>query len=412
MLPLTLNEGSVALTGVRTAAPVRSRVLSIDSYRGLVMALMLGEVLHSCEVAGAPGAAALWGVVCYEQTHAAWTGCSLHDLIQPGFYLLVGAGVFFSLSRRRDNCVPPWQTAGRVVLRSMALIVLGMLMLAVHPRAWVWWFCDTLTQIGLAYPFLYLIARCSRRMWWVAVGLILISYWLVFALYPVPGPNFDYAAVGVGPEWLRLHGLQGFAAHWQKNSNAAAAFDRWFLNLFPQDAPYVGSSNGLVTLNFIPSIATMVLGVAAADVLRSSRSVWQKERWLIGAGIALSVSGWYVGRLGFAPVVKAIWTPSWVLFSGGLCYGFLAAFTAITEGAGLRRLVFPLVVIGQNSIVAYVLSHVYPAFGYNAIRRVIGERVFDVFGRVYEPAVYGASVFALYWLLLFILYKRRILVRI
>src|SRR5678815_1309641 len=89
-------------------------------------------------------------------------------------------------------------------------------------------------------------------------SIILIGYWLLFALYPVPGPDFDYTQVGVSNEWLAENGLKGFAAHWQINSNPAALFDQWFVSLF-REHPYV-PFKGLTTLNFVPLIGTMILG--------------------------------------------------------------------------------------------------------------------------------------------------------
>src|SRR5262249_61084612 len=86
------------------------------------------------------------------------------------------------------------------------------------------------------------------------------------ALYPLPPSDFDWKAVGVPDDWPRL---AGFAAHWEKNANFAAGFDRWFLNLFPRAAPYVLSEGGYQTLNFIPSLATMILGRQAGGLLRA-----------------------------------------------------------------------------------------------------------------------------------------------
>ncbi len=143
----------------------RHRIVSVDAYRGFVMFLMLAEVLRTCDVSAALPASRLWRFVCFEQTHAAWVGCSLHDLIQPGFYFLVGVGLFLSMSRRLSS----GQTVGSVTLhaliRSLTLVVLGMALVAVHPRHWSWTFTDTLTQIGLAYPFVFLIARRPKRDW-------------------------------------------------------------------------------------------------------------------------------------------------------------------------------------------------------------------------------------------------------
>src|SRR5262245_32722986 len=79
-----------------------SRIVSVDAYRGLVMFLMLAEVFRSCEVFGALPGSSFWGAICFEQTHAAWVGASLHDLIQPSFYFIVGMAVLFSIARRTE----------------------------------------------------------------------------------------------------------------------------------------------------------------------------------------------------------------------------------------------------------------------------------------------------------------------
>jgi predicted acyltransferase len=287
-----------------------------------------------------------------------------------------------------------------------------MALVAVHPRQWVWSFVDTLTQIGLAYPFVFVVARRPKRDWFIALAGILGGYWLWFALTPVPPVDFDFVRAGVSQEWLKANGLHGFLSHWQKNANPAAAFDRWFINLFPVDAPHTGYQSGLTTLNFIPSIATMIIGVIAGDVLRSSRGRWDKVRWLSISGILLVGAGSMLGLLGVCPIVKAIWTPSWVLFSGGWCLLFLAGFSALVDSGRFTRLVFPLTVIGMNSIVAYGLSHVYPALAFNSIRRVTGSGLFQLLGQAYEPVLYGCAVFLLYWLTLFFLYRQRIFIRI
>jgi predicted acyltransferase len=388
------------------------RVHSVDAYRGLVMLLMLAEVLRSCDVAAAIGHQPLWDFVCLEQTHVPWTGASLHDLIQPGFYFLVGVGLALSLRRRLSSGQTHSQLLGHALIRSAVLVVLGMALVAVHPRRWAWWFDDTLTQIGLAYPFVFAIAFRPIRQRWLALAAILSAYWLWFAITPVLSVSAASPPPGVSPDWFELHGLSGFAAHWQKNANPAWAVDRWFLNLFPRDVPFTGNDNGLTTLNFIPSIATMILGLVAGDRLRSHGTPASKLQFLFAAGILLLAAGWLMGWLGIVPVVKAIWTPSWALYSGGWCFLFLAAFFALVDVGGYRQIVFPLTVVGLNSIVAYSLSHVFPAVAFNSLRRIFGARVFQLAGTNYEPAVYGAAVLVLYWLALYVLYRRRIFVRI
>jgi predicted acyltransferase len=393
-------------------ATSRLRIPSVDVYRGLVMFLMLAEVLRTCDVSASLSGSGWWRFMCLEQTHAAWVGCSLHDLIQPGFYFLVGAGIFLSISRRQALGQTYRTLTAHAAARSLVLILLGMILVSAHPRQWVWSFVDTLTQIGLAYPFVFLIALRPPSHWYVALAGILVGYWLWFAVSPLPGADFDYAQVGVSQAWLDIHGLQGFAAHWQKNANVAAAFDRWFINLFPLEAPHNGYSSGLTTLNFIPSIATMIIGLMAARFLRDATSARTRLVGLSSVGLLLAGVGWTLGVLGICPVVKAIWTPSWVLFSAGWCLLVLAAISALVDGGGITAVVFPFRVIGANSIVAYAISHLYPAFAFNGIRRVVGNAPFDVFGQAYNPFVYGCAVMFLYWVLLFVLYQRRVFVRI
>jgi heparan-alpha-glucosaminide N-acetyltransferase len=395
----------------RHASIAQGRVRSVDAFRGFVMLLILAEVLSSCAVSAGLPDWSFWRYVCNQQTHAAWVGFSLHDLIQPSFYFLVGVALLLSISRRHSSGQPLKTLISHAILRSVVLIVLGMALYSVHPRVWMWRFIDTLTQIGLAYPFLLLIALRSRRVWYFAVGAILVGYWFWFATFPLEPMRMDAEIVGASPEWLAAHGLTGFAAHWQKNLNAAFEFDRWFLNLFP-GSPYAGDPSGLTTLNFIPSIATMLLGLIAADILQSARAPWKRVRLFCLAGFLLIFAGWSLGVLGICPVVKAIWTPSWVLFSGGWCFLFLAGFYAVVDVAGARRLVFPLTVVGMNSLVAYTISHVYPAIAFNSLRRIVGVEPFRVLGESHEPFVYGCAVVAMYWVGLLFLYKGKIFIRI
>ena len=79
--------------------------------------------------------------------------------------------------------------------------------------------------------------------------------------------------------------LTGFAAHWNKNTNLAWAFDTWFLNLFPREKPFVYNGGGYATLSFIPTLGTMILGLIAGGVLRSDRTPRRKVHWLVAAGV-------------------------------------------------------------------------------------------------------------------------------
>jgi heparan-alpha-glucosaminide N-acetyltransferase len=163
--------------------------------------------------------------------------------------------------------------------------------------------------------------------------------------------------------------MRGFFAHWNKNANAAADFDRWFLNLFPgrDTDPFRHNRGGYATLNFIPSIATMLFGVLAGELLGSSQTRARKLQSLLLAGLAGVVLGMALDFT-VCPMVKRIWTPSWVVFSTGWTFWMLAAFYGLIEMAGYRRWAFPLVVVGMNSIAIYVMAQIMKPFIVSSLR--------------------------------------------
>src|SRR5258706_16310381 len=134
-------------------APVPSRLASIDAYRGLVMFLMMAEVLNLSAVGKATGSP-FWRFLGDQQTHAAWFGCSLHDLIQPSFSFLVGVALPFSIARRSGEGQPAWRRTLHAFWRALVLVLLGVFLRSIGSAHTRWTFEDTLSQIGLGYGFL------------------------------------------------------------------------------------------------------------------------------------------------------------------------------------------------------------------------------------------------------------------
>jgi predicted acyltransferase len=339
-----------------------------------------------------------------------WVGCSLHDLIQPSFSFLVGVALPYSIASReaRGQSRPAmtWHAAWRALL----LVLLGVFLRSTHAATTNWTLEDTLSQIGLGYVFLFVLGFRPARDHWIAFGAILVGYWAAFALWPVPA-NFDYAAVGVPADWLAAHGHTGFAAHWQKNSNVAWAFDTWFLNLLPRPQAWLFNRGGYATLSFIPTLGTMIVGLLAGERLRRA-DARARQRFFVAAGLALVVAGELLGALGICPVVKRIWTPGFTLWSGGICLLLLAAFHEIVDRRGHRAAVFPLVVVGMNSIAAYLIAHLWPEFIGQDLKTHLGPGVFGAFGAAYAPVLQGACVLLALWLVLFWMYRRRLFLRI
>src|SRR5215813_9088166 len=166
--------------------PQSGRNLALDAYRGFVMLLMMGEVLQLARVAAAYPSSIFWKVLAFNQTHVEWFGCSLHDTIQPGFSFLVGAALPYSLASRMAKGAQFAELLGHALWRSLTLIALGVFLRSMDHSMTYFTFEDTLSQIGLGYPLLFLIAfyfaRPERMKWvWAALVVLLVGYWLVWA---------------------------------------------------------------------------------------------------------------------------------------------------------------------------------------------------------------------------------------
>lgn len=400
-------------TDIEITAPVApqspARNIAVDAYRGFVMILMMAEVLQFARVARAYPGNWFWNVLAFNQTHVEWSGCSQHDMIQPSFSFLVGVALPYSIASRLRKGTTFWPMFGHALWRSFLLVVLGIFLRSIHSTQTYFTFEDTLTQIGLGYPFLFLLGFRSPRWQWGAFAVILFGYWLAWALYPAPGSHFDYAAVGVPANWP--HNFSGFAAHWNKNSNLGNAFDQWFLNLFPRTSPFVANEGGYLTLSFIPTLGTMILGLVAGRWLRAFAPIIPLKRFLI-AGVIGIAAGAVLHFTGVCPIVKRMWTPSWTLFSGGMCFLFLAAFSWIIDIKGYRKWSFPLVVVGMNSIAAYLIAHLFEDFIASSFRIHLGERAFAILGPGLQPLLLGAAVLMTYWLMLLWMYRRKLFLKI
>lgn len=379
------------------------------------MTLMAAEILRFHKLQDAFPDSAFWAFLTDHQSHVAWAGCSLHDLIQPSFSFLVGVALPYSLASRAGQGQSFGNQFGHALRRSLILILLGFFLRSTHADQTNFTFEDTLTQIGLGYPFLFLLGTTTARTTWIAFGAVLFAYWLAFILYPVSGQSFDYNAVGVPADWPEHY--TGLMAHFNKNSNLAWAFDTWFLNLFPRAKVFLFNGGGYATLSFIPTLGTMLLGLQAGRWLRSSRDAGplpQREilkRFLL-AGLIGLVSGVLLHVAGICPIVKRIWTPAWVLFSGGWCFWFLAFFYGVIDIGKRRGWAFPLVVVGMNSIAIYCLVHLIDSFIITSLYTHLGHGPFLLFGSEYEPLLIGLVTLGIFYIILWWMYRRKLFIRI
>ena len=440
-----------------------NRIASIDAYRGFVMlamassgfgfsALAKPENLQKLHEAGSnPFPGWLLTFLGYQFDHVAWTGCSFWDLIQPSFMFLVGVALPFSYSRRQSEGHSPAAQFRHVLWRSFVLVALGVFLSSNGSKQTNFTFVNVLSQIGLGYPVLYLLRERTLRAQFAVATIILSGYWAWFANYTIPPTQFDDVKAALAersPKLLQSHAqpemewtqFTGYGSHWNKHVNAAAGVDRKLLNVLPSEKEkfrgkkFWVNEGGYQTLNFIPSLATMLLGLMAGTVLRSSQPDGEKVKWLLKAGaicfgvsMALDTSIWPIAipqcDWHLAPIVKRIWTPGWAVFSSGWTFWMLAAFYWVIDIRQWRLWSWPLMIVGMNSIAMYVMAQLMKSWVGDAMKThlttidaLFGWKhgiSFVLFGEhpFATPLTYAARLFGL-WLICVWLYRRKIFVRV
>jgi predicted acyltransferase len=372
----------------------------------------------------------------------------------------------FSYRRRKLAGESAWSRAAHAFVRAVILVLLGVFLATRTGEPTTWIFTNVLAQIGLGYFFVYLLSGFRWPVQATACVLILGGYWYFMQIgywqwtgRPQPTAEYDYAAVGVKPQEGEV--LTGRFAPWSKNHNAAHEVDLVLLNalsdpggvaqeqwrakaaageltfgerfqygvrriFFSNTHEFRFNSGGYQTLNFIPSMATMLMGVMCGSLLIGPFAPGRKVLLLLIAAIACLLLGRIAG-IYFCPIVKRIWTPSWALFSGGYVIALLAVFFLLFDLLPLRRLAFPLVVVGMNSMVMYMMGQLMGGFARERIVRPHltglmetalgtdpvrdGPRYLladDMFGRLAEPW----AVLVVFWLIVYWLYRQKVFMRV
>ena len=382
-----------------TNSQICGRLHSLDAYRGLVMFFLVANGLGLAEGTKAMGdAAPPWlQTLAFHNSHPVWVsqfyfvGVSLWDMIQPSFMFIVGVSMPWSNANRAAKEHSFARRAGHAWSRALILVLLGVFLTSQRRPETNWMFTNVLCQIGLGYGFVFFLIGIGFRIQLFVAVAILTGTWLAMVLFPAP------------------EGTAGFAAHFQQGSNLIEAFDRWFLNHFPREKPFVSNPGGYGTLNFVPSVVTMLFGVMSGELLLKSDSTPPtKLRLLLGAGTICLILGAAAG-VTVCPVVKRLWTPSWVLFSSAYCLWLLALLFWAVDLRGWRRWSFPFVVVGMNPITAYVMSMAMRAWTRDNLKTHLPEAWFAGAG---APVVEACLVMLVFWLILWWMFRNKVFVRI
>ena len=390
-----------------TQATPLPRLLSLDAYRGAVMILLAVNGFGLATLAKDSDSAFLkW--VGFQTSHPEWLshfhlfGFALWDMIQPAFMFIVGVAVPYSYAKRAAL----GESRGRIMVhawtRSLLLILLGVFLSSTRAKETQWIFTNVLSQIGLGYPFLALLAGRAFRTQVIAGAAVLVAAWLLFALYPVVAAPAAAMAGDAGQ-------LTGFFAHWSIHTNVAAVFDQWFLNLFPRSEVYEGNSGGYTTLNFVPAFVTMLIGLICGELLRNPEiaPAAKVKRLLLGAVVMLGVG--VVLGMTVCPIVKRIWTPSWVLFSGAYVVALLALFYGLIDVKGWKGGVWILVVAGLNPLALYLMGQLSKGWTLAQLKIHLPEFVFSGSPGPVVEALLPAVIF---WLVVWWMHRNRVYLRL
>lgn len=411
---------------------VSGRLLCLDVYRGMIMIALAFSGFGLAEAAGKHLArtpdSRFWQIVQFQFTHTEWVGGSFWDMIQPSFMYMVGVSMAYSYVQRMARGDSWWKMFAHATKRSLLLCVLGIFLIS-NGEETEWSLMNVLTQIGLGYSLLFLLWQKSLRRQ-ILVGLtILAGVWLAYACYPTTGIDMSVGApdVGVTAEWAKKH-LADVPAAWHKNANLGHAIDRIMLNWFPRSHEFTYNTGGYQSLNFLPSVATMLLGLICGELLRSTATANRKLALLITLGIA----GIILGQIGHAcgcPLIKRLWSPSWALYSGGICCLVLAMLYGVIDVVGLRTWTFPFAVVGTNSIAIYIMGMLLRPWTARTLQKHLnpwlvnftGAKLFNLegatggwadWGMLNESILRHCMVGCVFWLACLWMYRNKILLRI
>ena len=365
------------------------RLLALDAFRGLTIAFMI--------IVNTPGS---WAYVYGPLRHADWHGCTPTDLVFPFFLFIVGVAMRFSFARH--NYQPSSDLLKKIFWRTVTIFSFGLLLNA-YPfirQDWDWAslrIMGVLQRIGLAYGLAAILSLyLSEKKLWISCGIILIGYWLILLLFGGSDP----------------FGL---------SSNIARTIDIAILgeNHLWRGTGIPFDPEGL--LSTIPAIVTVLIGFSIGQLIQKVPDQMRLVQTILIRGAGIAAVGWLWGFI--FPINKQLWTSTYVLYTGGLASFFLASFIWLIDIRGYKKLSWPFMIFGTNSIFVFIGSGLWVKtilkvkFDYNG--DIISGYSY-LYNTVFQPLagnINGSFLFALahvlgWWLILFWLYRKKIFIKI
>jgi predicted acyltransferase len=409
----TLLEAPQVEEITSTAAPMpppSERLVALDVFRGLTIAGML--------LVNNPGT---WSAIYPPLEHAEWNGWTLTDLIFPFFLFIVGITTHLSLRKRAPDEMLP-----KILRRGLMIVLVGLLLnafpffwwgkIAGNPDPTFWQrvvyraqhlrFAGVLQRIGIAYMAAALLTlRTTRRQQIAIVTAILIGYWVVMMLVPVPGT-----------------GTIGAFVFNQPDKTLAAWLDRAILgvnHIWAQSKTWDPEG----PLSTLPAIATAMLGIFAGRwIADKHRPLLERITGLFAVG-SLAMVGGALWSWVF-PINKNLWTSSYVVFTAGFACVVLATCLWLVDVHHIRGWITPFVMYGVNPLIAFVGSGLMARVIASLWRVHVGGKLMSVqqasyelwfqpfFAEKFASLLWGLCFVALWWGILALLYRRNIIVKL
>jgi predicted acyltransferase len=407
-------------TATTNPVPDSQRLMSLDALRGFDMFWILGAdsfvyALH--ETSQNPVTAFL----ATQLDHAEWAGFHFYDLIFPLFVFMMGVSTVFSLTKivQREGRAA---AVKRVLQRGILLFIIGLIYSGGFTNPWPdMRLMGVLNRIALAYTFGGLLFIFLRTRALVAVAAaLLLGYWALLEFVPFPdvrpAPGGDAIitkeAGFTDISQLNMGSTNLLRGSYIQGVNLTDYLDQKYLPARKYDGTY--DPEGI--LSTMPAVVTGLLGIFAGLLIRN-KSVpdTKKVLWLLGAGAASATLGW-VWNLEM-PVIKKIWTSSYVLVAGGYSALLLGAFYWVVDIKQWRKWCQPFVWIGMNPLTLYLTSNFLGGLGFEKLsRRLVGGPV-KSFLDAHVAAGFGDLIIAATAVALFLwfarfLYQRKIFLRL
>lgn len=367
----------------RLAQPLTGRITSVDFFRGITMFLLIGESTRLYEHIESVEGSSVMDWLGRMFTHHEWHGLHFWDLIQPFFMFIVGVAIPFAVANRKRKGDSDKTIFNHALQRAFLLLLFGWGLYCVEAGRIVWRFQNVLAQLSVTYLVAFLIRNKGFSFQIAFTFVILLLTDLAYRFFPV----------------------EGFNHPWVPYENLGA----WVNNKIEG----VDKASIWASLNAIPTIAHTVWGVLCGWILMSDRTVAEKLRILVIAGVSGLVIGYALDWMDITPIIKKISTSSFVFASGGwsilaLCFSYWLIDVKKQFADGSQF----FIIVGMNSIFIYLFMHVGGANILGEIFTPFSKAFFSWGGELTVGIITSLLVWAALWYICYWLYKRRIFFKI